>query len=1208
MHLSYRGRTIRTFLLSAIQTFLLAAIILTPHLAHAQGINNGNISGTVADQTGAVIPGATITATATATNIKSTATSGTDGNFSFRDVPVGSYTIVINASGFSGLTLNNVQVAASRDSGLGVEKLSPGSTQSVVEVSAAENILETSQAQVTTTFDSQQVSNLPLGGGFDEVALLIPGVVNTRADEDSNNNGVGFSVNGERGRANNFQVDGQSNNDTTIAGPQVFFGNDEALAEVQVITNSFSAQYGRNAGSVVNYVTKSGTNAIHGSAIYKYSGDFTSSLTQGVSKGPQFGFCAPGQTPAADDCTTPVVPRYGDNYYGGTLGFPIIKNKLFAFGSTYWFKNRESGALQTSQGELFPTPAGLTALAAAFPANPSVAIIQQLNPYAVPGGNPRQIGAATNETVTSGSTSVVVPMAQFGRSIPSLNSDQEDLGRIDWQPTAKDHVFLRYLYQNNPDTPDDVVANGGYINVTSVTQSVGADVTHTFGPHWVDQLRYSFQQSSLAFEGGGFSNCTITSFTNCPTSVGPVTLPDGNTFSAIGLSADFPQGRVVKVGQLQNNATWTIGNHAISFGGEFDDTHAPNVFLPNVSGTYTYDTLNDFISGGCANQLCSVAVTKGSPTIPLVEYDAAVFFQDDWKVTPSFTFNLGLRWEFFGQPLNGIHNSTMAAQEGPNPIWSTALPLSETTAPHINNYYKNIEPRFGFAYNPEFNKRLVIRGAYAINVDPQFQNIVENVAQSAPAVISDALPCNAGTTNCIPTGGGTFTTIQQQIATQIPTGGNPGLDTEQTAPANFRYPLGQTYTLGVQYQIRNSAVIEVRYVGNHTSSQFQSLNANPNLAAVAAAFPNVVNPASLCSAADSTLAGGADIGFLHCGNTVVSTVGNTAWSQYQSLQTNLTTRAYHGVTATFAYTWSHNLDNTDEVFGNVGEVNQGGNTIAFAQNPLNTDLGERANSSLDFPNVASISLIYQFPKLHTGKDWSDKLVNGWQASTIWNYTSGQLYTDFQGINVGSPAANNPVVNNVGVTTNVGDPRTYTSYSDPTFDNAVVGVDVARPILSNPKAPAGTLGIYTDTTLTQPTATTAATYSTPVLEDFASGAAISPSQVRFIANNQLAANIMGNPYPGGARHLLRGDTTNNADLTIVKDTKINSRITFRLQVDAFDVLNRAFYGTPGNEVSDYANTGGSFFNNFFQSQGSGSQLLTTPGTGTRNLLFTGKILF
>jgi hypothetical protein len=1197
-----------SFNLAVLIALIMIVAPLLQGAAHAQGINTGNISGTVADQTGAIIPGAKVTATATATKISTTAVSGKDGSFSFKDLPIGAYTVIIHSEGFSELTLNDVQVSSAKNAGLGIEKLNPGSTQSVVEVSAAANTLETTQSQVTTTFNSQQVSTLPLAGGFDEVALLIPGVVNTRADNDSNTNGAGFSVNGERGRANNFQIDGQSNNDTTIAGPQVFFGNEEALAEVQVITNSFSAQYGRNAGSVINYITKSGTDTWHGSAIYKYSGDLTSSLSQGVSKGSQFGFCAPGQTPAADGCVAPVVPRYVDNYYGGTLGGPIIKDKLFAFGSTYWYKFREYGALVTSAGQEFPTTAGLTALAADFPNSPGIPLLQQLSPFAIPGGNPRQVGSVTNESVTVGGVTETIPMAQFGRQIPSLSSDQEDLGRIDWQATPKDHIFLRYLYQNNPDTPYQTVANGGYVNVTSSTQSVGADITHTFGPHWVDQLRYSFQQSSLGFQGGGFPNCTITTFTNCPTSLNPngLELDSGATFTSLGLSADFPQGRIVKVGQLQDNAIWTIGKHAITFGGEFDDTHAPNVFLPNVAGTYNFDTLDDFLSGGCGNNACSVAVAKGNPTIPLDEYDVALFLQDDWTVTPSLTLNLGLRWEFYGEPINGIHNETVAQQTGPNPIWSTALPLSQTTASQINNDYRNFEPRIGFAYNPAFNRKLVIRGAYAINVDPQFQNIVENVAQSAPAVLSGAVYCTTGSTNCFPTGPATYTTIQQQIATQLPTGGNPGLDAQSFVPPNFRFPMGQTYTLGVQYQIRNSAVVEVRYVGNHTSSQFQSINANPNLATVAAAFPNIVNPASLCTAADSTLAGGADIGYLHCGQTSVNDVENTAYSQYQSLQTSLSTRNYHGITASFAYTWSHNLDNADEVYSNAGGANAGGSTIAYAQNPLNTDIGERANSSIDFPNVASISFIYEFPKLPTGKNWADKLVNGWEANTIWSYTSGQPYTDYQGINNGSPVANNPGSGPLGQA-NPGDLSTYESYSDIPFENNFLGLDVARPILSNPKAPVGTLGIYTDTTLSV-NAAGVPTYSSPVLEDYASGATITPSQVHFIANNQLAANILGNPYPGTARHTLRGDTTNNADLSFIKNTKITNRVTFRLEVDAFDVLNRAFYGTPGNELSDYANSGGSYFNNYFENTASGSQNLNTPGTGTRNLLFTGKILF
>jgi len=1172
--------------LAAALTFLTAVTVFQQQ-ACAQGITTGSISGAVADTSGAVIPGATITATAKATNVTLKTTSGVDGSFSFKDVPIGTYTVIISESGFAGLTLENIEVASSREQALGIEKLSLGRTEAVVEVSAVENILETSQAQVTTTFDTEQLTNLPTAGGFDELALLIPGVVDTHEDNFSNSNGANFSVNGERGRANNFEIDGQANNDTTISGPQVFFGNDEALSEIQIVTNSFSAQYGRNAGSVVNYITKSGTNTLHGSAIYKYSGDFTSSLAQGVSKGEQFGFCGPGQTPAANGCAAAVVPRYVDNFYGGTLGGPILKGKLFAFGSTYWDRETEFGALVTSYGQLFPTISGLAQLVAAYPGNASVAILQQLNPYAVTAGNPRQIGGITYEIIPGAGS---VPFAQFGRQVPFLSTDEENLGRIDWQASPRDRLYLRYLYQSYPTAPDGATANGGYFNVTDATHSVGADETHTFGPHWVDQLRYSFQQSTLAFEGGGFPTCTIISLNTCPSDLSSLTLPDGSTMSGLGYPDGLPDGRVVKVGQVQNNANWTIGHHAITFGGELLYENAPNVFLPGVQGLFTYDTLTDFIAGGCPNGACSVEVTKGSPSIPFKEKDLGLYFQDDWQVKPGLTLNLGLRWEFFGQPINYFHNLSVAVQTGPDPFWSTALPLSETTVPSIANYYKNIEPRIGFAYNPEFNKRLVIRGAYAINVDPEFQNIGLNVAGSAPSVASGALICNAGTTNCIPTGGASFATVQQQLAPQLSTGGSPGLDSEDTAPINFRNPIGQTYTLGVQYQLHNAAVLELRYVGNHTSQQFQSLDANPYLATVAAVFPNVVSPASLCSAANSTL-GGADVGFLHCGNTAVVEVENTAFSQYHSLQSNLTTRSFHGITATVAYTWSHNIDNTSEIYS----TGSAGNTIAFAQNPLNTDLGERGNSAIDFPDVASISFTYKLPDFHIGNALFSRLTDGWQANTVWIYDSGQLFTDFQGVSNGSPQINPD------------DVRTSESYGDIPFEENFVGADVERPILSNPKAPIGTLGIYTDTTLVPATATTPAVFSAPVLEDFKTGAPITPSAVRFIANNQLAANLLNNPYPGSPRNTLRGDSFNDVDFSVFKNTKISERVAFRLEVDAYNVLNHAYFTAPGNALTDYANPSGSYFNNYFESQATSTSLVT-PGTGLRNLLFVGKILF
>ncbi|MGA7156306.1 MAG: carboxypeptidase regulatory-like domain-containing protein [Acidobacteriaceae bacterium] len=1169
----------------------LALFVALPFLsgtAHAQGITTGTISGSVTDPTGALIPGATVTASRGSTGETAKTVTGKDGSFSFKDLQVGTYSVVVAANGFAGKTLNNVEVDANRDSALGSQKLATSGAQEVVEVSAAANILETSQAQVTTTFSAEQLTNLPVSGGFDEVALLIPGVVSTHMAGFSNTNGVGISANGQRGRSNNFELDGQSNNDNSVAGPQVFFSNDEALQQIQVITNDFSAQYGRNMGSIVNYITKSGTNTWHGSGIYRYSNDFTSSLSPGNSKGPEFGFCVPGEN-SSDGCIPTVVPRYVSNWWGGTLGGPIIRNKLFAFGSTYFNHFLEAGALTSSGTSLFPTSAGLTMLASAFPNSPAIATLNALDPYSVKSGNPVQLnstnaacsGGTCYETVAANGVSISnVPFAPFGRTQQVDNTDQEDLGRIDWQPTAKDRLYVRYFYQKEPDQPDNFAANGGFVNVRDAVHSVGADITHIFGPRWVDQLRYSFQQSTLAFDGGGFSNCTIVNFATCPSSVSIGKLTTGSE-SSLGLADNLPQGRIVKAGQVQDNATWSAGHHSITFGGEFDYTNSPNTFLPNSSGTFTFDSFDDFIANGCSSGNCTLNLTLGNPVIPFKEEDVALYFQDDWKVTPSLTLNLGLRWEFFQQALNLLHNESVKQQTGSDPFWSTALPLSQTTLAATPNYYKNYEPRIGFAYNPQFAHRVVVRGGFAMNVDPGFYNINLNVASSAPLVAAGTVYCT-GTNTCLPTGGATFSNVQQQDAQFVPRGGNPGEDNETNVSHNFREPYAETYTLGVEYQIRNSAVAEARYTGNHTIGNFQSLDANPYLGDLAADFPNVVSPSSICTAADSTLADGGDIGHQTCGLTNVRTRANTAFANYNSLQLSLTTRSYHGVTSTFAYTWSHTIDNTSEIFGTFG----GGNTVAFSQSPLNTDSAERGNSGTDFPNVASISFTYKIPTFHTGHGITDRVVNGWQANTVWLYNSGQPYNDYDLTSLQSPQVNGD------------DPNTYLSYSDQAEANAFSsGVDFGRPILSNPKAPVGTLGIYTDSDAT------GGGFTAPVLVDYATGASITPSQVRFISNNRLAAKILNNPFPGSGRNILRGNTYNNVDFSVFKDTRITNRVTFHLEVDAYNVLNRAYYGNPDNFEGDYPY--GSF-NNFYYADAGGS--FVGFGTGLRNLTFGGKILF
>jgi hypothetical protein len=1166
--------------------FICVGTLLGGSLALAQGIVTGTLSGTVADSTGANISGAKVTVIRPATNASYTVTTGSSGDFTVNDLPVGTYVIKIESQGFSSLTLSDVHVDSNHTVALGVEKLQAGGSISTVEVNAsAADLLETSQAQITSTFDTQQLSNLPVAGGFDELAVLIPGVVETHANNFSNSNGTGFSSNGQRGRSNNFEIDGQSNNDNSVAGPQFFFSNEEAISQVQVITNNFSAAYGRNLGSVVNYITKSGTNSIHGSAFYRYSGNFSSSLATGVSKGANFGFCAPGQDPSTG-CELPVVPRFDQNVYGGNFTAPIWKDKLFASGGWYGTRLFASGGSTSSGAKLVLSPAGLATLNSALPNNAGVAILNQVNPFNLQGG-PRATGAPVPETLTDGTTTVTVPFTQIARNFPSETLDQEYLGRLDFQATNKDRFSARYIYQKNPTIPDNPLAAGGTVNVTDVTHAIGGDWVRAFSPRWVNQLRYSFQQSKLAFDGGDYPTCTITSFASCPSNI-----TFGGSSSALGLGDTDPQGRIVKTGQTQDNATWTAGRHTITFGGEFDYQNSPNTFLPDSAGTFVFnggDTAASYSS--LLQGIGTVNLTQGNPLIPFKEKDVAVYFQDDWKVTPEFTANIGLRWEFFQQALNLLHTESVAQQTGPNPFWDTSLPLSQTTFPEIPQSYRNLQPRLGFAYNPAYAKNFVIRGGFAINVDPGFYNINLNSASSAPVVNSGSFSCTGvasvtAPASCLPTGGATFASVNASLGKFVPTGGNPGADTETFVSPNFRQPLAETYTLGVQAQIGRAAVLEVRYSGNHTSGNFQTLNANPYLLPVATDFPNLVAPSSLCTSADSVLPGGADIGHLHCGQTVVRVRANTAFSIYNGLQTSLTTRNFHGITATAAYTFSRTIDNSSEIFGTFG----GGNTSAYAQNPLDTNVGERAVSGISFPNVASASFVYTVPKFGPSNNLISKVVNGWQLNTIWIYNSGQPFTDYDLTSNSSPQVN------------PNDSKTSASYEDIPSANAFnSGVDTERPILSNPKAPVGTVGIYTTTT------NAAGANSAPFLVDYNTGAPITASQVHWISNNQYAAQIAGTPYPGSGRNLLRGDSFNNVDASVFKTTQLTEHVTLRLEADAFNVLNRSYYGAPDNYIGDL---GAGSFNNFsltpaFTPQTQGG---TGVGTGVRNMTFGAKVIF
>jgi hypothetical protein len=1175
-------------------------------LASGQGITTGTVSGTINDPSGAVVPGAQIQLTNLANGLKLVGKSAGDGSFKFLVVPIGTYSALITATGFANENVANVQVVSGATTNLNQVKLhvATAATQEVEVNGSAASLLETTDSQVTTTFNSESMQTLPLNNGFDTVVELIPGVVGTGADDFSNANGDNYSVNGQSGRYNNFEIDGQSNNDNDIAGPQVFFGNQDAIQQLQVITNDYSAQYGRNAGAVENYITKSGTNSFHGSAFDLYQGQFLSSLSN-QEKNPLFGYCPPGVSPTTG-CAAPFLPRYVENRAGATIGGPIIRNKLFFFYSTYWDRIRTGVTPSESFPGITPDATGLATIQSVFSGDPGAAALLSYGPYSIAAGNPQPIPVPAStfcgpaDTYTAAGTCLEPVTDAFGnsamveeqgvtRSIAFPSNDQEELARLDWQPDEKDHFFVRYFYQPQFGiaTGADGVAAGDWADVPSVAYSVGADWTHSFTTHFVDQLRYGFQEAKVPFEGGAFPNCVITNFGACPAQM---SFLGGNDDLSFGGDADFPQGRVVKVTQVQNNATWTHGAQTLLFGGEFDYQNTPITGIFYYNGEPFYGTLSnlmgaqdaELVGEGAPSGTSSEAyLANGNLSVPFKEPDIAGYFQDDWKALPTLTLHLGVRWEFFGQAVNALHNETVARESNPSTaFWSTALPLSDRTVNEVAQIYTNFEPRIGLAWNPDFDKKLVVSAGYAINANPSFYNILTLVADGAPVTKDGAVLCGANA--CVPSNGSILSTDFRTLnLPSFPAGGDPGLFTEDLVPPNYRTPYVQTWTLGIEHQIGTAAVGEVRYVGSKTTDDFQSIDANPYLLPVTSAFPNSDSGLTLCSNPSADGYGRPNCNY---GNLIETS--NGGWANYNALELSLTTQNYHGLTSTVSYTFSKDMNNATDAFISTGG---GGSTIAFPQNPLDPSVGERGLGGNDFPNTLGIGFTYDLPKFVKSNGLFGRIANGFQLSGIYRYRSGQVYTPYQPVALDAYTPD-------------------TSFCDGAFNAAVIDVDTCRLVVSNPKAPISTVAylnpyVNSSTPYTPiPGTPTYVVYNSDGFDangNYLPGTPVDPSETHWIINNQAYALAVNNPYPGWSRSLLRGQTYSDLDATIFKTFHITERVGIQLSMAAYNVLNQMFLGTGDAFVGA---------SNFTSNAESSSGTAPGSGSGNRFVILGGKFIF
>ena len=1137
---------------------LVVAILIGSDHIMSQGIVTGSLGGTVQDPSSAVIPGATVTAVQNGTNSASRTTTGGAGQFQLPGLPIGTYTVTVESSGFVPVKVENVLVQTGKETPLGALTLKIGASESVVTVEGAAAILQPDSVQISQEFDTVKTANLPIGNGFDIVALLVPGVAPAGGNTFTNTNGAEFSSNGVRDRNNNFQLDGQANNDTNIGGPNVFFGNADAIAEVQVITGE-SAEYGRNSGAVVNYVTKSGSNQFHGSAFEFYNGSWADSLAN-QEKSPLFGYCTPGEDPSSG-CIKPTIPRYVDNRWGGTAGGPIKRDKIWFFGSGLWEHTRTGAAPSFSNPRVTPTANGISQLEAAFPNSPAVSALAAIGPASIKTGG---LTFGTPQTIDV--LGVPVEFATARRTISSPFNDVEAMGRADYQMTAHDRIFGRYIYQKsftydfNFFAPAEAVT-GGFVNVGGISHYVGGDWTHTFSDHFLNQLRYSYSHSNVEFGSGGFSDCTdATILTGCPTRFTFANRTD----LAIGQQNQFwPQGRVIESHQIQDNATWQVGRHAIKFGGEYNHFPETDYGVPFINGYFVFNSFGDFIQNNPALTLYADGLSSYA-----LNYNAgAVYVQDDIKANPHLTVSVGLRYELQSQPINGLHDYTTKRESNPQTaFWDTSLPLNLRTVQSLPMAKHNFGPIVGFSWQPEFNGKsnLVVRGGFHIGYDATFNNPFANIAQSAPMVnFANLETCN----KCIPSDG-SASTLRTLIAPQVPRGGDPGFRSQSNTDPHLKNPYTEQWTLGVQQAFTSHIVGEVRYLGNHGVALFENRNGNPALGPlIDAGFQHVIPPGlTPCTKADSP---GATAGFVDCNRTNLTTLGNTGFSLYNSLQSRLSVERWHGLTAGVSYTFSKNIDNVSEIYASTGG---GGNTTNYSQSPFDLNYAERGLSGLDYPQLASIFMIYELPHIGGQHSIVDKLLGGWQVNPVWRYASGQPYT---------------VIENAAPDTLL---------CDPTQNS---GGTTCRPIINNRRAPIDSVGQCTD-----PTAAGCA------LVNYYTGAPMAYQDAHWIRNDDVSAQYFGTPFAGGGRSQQRGEEINTVSLALLKNFKVSEHITIETRGTAYNLMNHQYRGTPGVNIDDgnFVDTGGSFGNTYFNPNGDGQTNSVFSGIDRRRIELGGKVRF
>ncbi len=1168
------------------RTLALASVLALSAVAVMAQATTGTLRGTVTDSNGGVVSGATVTVKNQATGSVVTSTTTADGTFDASALQPGDYTVTVEAPNFKRAVSTGVVVKLGIVNPLAIVLEAGNVTETVTVMANTEEVVQRDQSQISTTIDTRRIADLPsngAGGGLDTLALLAPGVIANNSGG-TNTNGTGLSVNGNRGRSNNFQIDGSDNNDLSVSGPAMFVDNQDQVQEFQIITNNFSAQYGRNQGAVVNIVTKGGTNEFHGSAFWFHQDNKNLNSLNNIEK-------RSGQE-------EPLPSLY--NVFGGTVGGPLYlprfgeggrsivngKDRFFFFISYQGIRNPNSLTLRS--GSLGILPSEFPRLLAAFPGNGAIRALTTQGIFAIrPDAHPRTDIANPFSTITLGGQTFLAAQPEFTEPIPFNETDYST--RFDFKVTQKDNVTVRYLKQSQNFLNNLVQTNGFSGDVIASSKNAGANWTHQFSNSIVSEARATYQKIGVVFGGGcGVSDpgCTpdVLEIGNAVTNIIFPVVTGSRALQTIGPATNLPQGRVGKVYQFADNINWVRGNHSLILGGEFKHLSTVTPFLPNFNGAYSFNSVARLLN----NAPSGFALTVGDPTLTFTEDDQYYFIQDDFKIRPNLTLNLGVRYEYTGQPINVLNEQSIVREsDAAKRFYDPALPLSVRTTPAIPKDKNNFAPRVGFAWSPHFWKSFlgedatVIRGGFSIAYDPAFYNILLNVQGSAPFSAAFALPSNllpaSNSPVPIPNGALTGDVIRSSsIASGVlPLGKLNPLFLAQTVVApDFRAPYSEQWSLGVQHQFGRNSVAEVRYVGTHGVGLFQNRNGNPFVRTLVKGVPNQ----TICTAAPdengdcptATVTYPSFANLIPAGITPLTCTNDPATFPNEALcdgrilrQSTITVREnsaqsiYHSMQSRFngrflsnslslgaAYTWSKTIDNSSEIFAfDIASSN--------AQNPFCITSCERALSILDRPHAFSANFIYDAPFFKEQRGVVGKLLGGWQLNGVYVLTSGVPFTPGQFFN-GSV---------------FGAAQSYITAGD-------------RPFVGNPNADPRLIGIsqldafragYIDHVTN-----VNGFLSLNELNRTGNPVGVTPSDVRFIFNGPGSAKIFNTPFGNAARNSLRGPRLNQLNMGLFKNIKVFERLTVQLRGEAFNVLN---HPNPGYGVNG-TNNGAGYLPDFF----------------------------